>query len=348
MKTFDVGRGTLLVWIGCLLLAGGFTRPVLAHPSSVSYTEERAAGLRLHVVTVNLNDPEVKVSAVLARGGVGRDESFGSFVSRAHPTAAVTGTFFSVRSLIPVGDIVIGGRMVHIGPVGTGLCFTADNRVVFLDRSEGRKSEWIGFDSVLCTGPRLVTEGVARVDPHSEGFRDSSLFTRRPRVAAGVTRWNRLLLVTVGRPVYLSELARAMRKLGAVNAVGLDGGSSSALYYKGSYITRPGRRLTNILAIYSEPWQFQYARDNGVFGSTLRAARVAPGGVRRSSSLPLDQIRLSRRAPARSDRWWTGAAGDRGGGPVAEPAESVQHALLPLSCIPGPARYRGVASRIPG
>jgi hypothetical protein len=164
--------------------------------------------------------------------------------------------------LIPVGDIVINGRSVHSGAFGTGVCFTPDNKVAFLDPRIGRQNEWSGYDSVVCTGPRLIRDGRVRVDPRSEGFRDSSLFRKRPRAAIGVTKWNKLLLVTVNRPVYLSQLAKAMRKLGAINAVGLDGGSSSALYYKGSYITRPRRQLTNILTIYGETWQYENVKNH--------------------------------------------------------------------------------------
>jgi hypothetical protein len=68
----------------------------------------------------------------------------------------------------------------------------------------------------------------------------------------GLRANNKLLMVAVTRPVTLSRLARLMKALGAVDALALDGGTSAALYYKGKTIVRPGRSLTNILAVYSE------------------------------------------------------------------------------------------------
>ena len=104
--------------------------------------------------------------------------------------------------------------------------------------------------SVLCGGPRLVRDGTAWVDPRSEGFRDSGFFRPAARSAVGVTKENKLLLVTVNKPIYLSHMGRIMRDLGAVDAMNLDGGSSTALYCGGVVPSHPGRRLTNLLVIY--------------------------------------------------------------------------------------------------
>jgi hypothetical protein len=98
-----------------------------------------------------------------------------------------------------------------------------------------------------------VQNGVPYVDPKSEGFHDRGLFRRAVRSAIGITKYNKLLLVTVSRPVYLSRLAKIMKGLGAVNAVNLDGGSSTALCYKGRVFNHPSRRLTNWILIYDSP-----------------------------------------------------------------------------------------------
>src|SRR5206468_7822923 len=58
------------------------------------------------------------------------------------------------------------------------------------------------------------------------------------------------VMVTVARPIYLRQLARLMRTLGCRNAIGLDGGSSSAMFYRGRFAARPRRSLTNLLVVY--------------------------------------------------------------------------------------------------
>ena len=76
---------------------------------SIAYTRQAFHGVTAHVVTVNLNDPRIRVSIGLPNRGIGHSESFATMMHRHQPAAAITGTFFSTDSLLPVGDIVNGG-----------------------------------------------------------------------------------------------------------------------------------------------------------------------------------------------------------------------------------------------
>jgi exopolysaccharide biosynthesis protein len=69
---------------------------------------------------------------------------------------------------------------------------------------------------------------------------------RQPRTMAGIDRDGRLLLVTVdGRQpgtsegVTIEEGARLMRELGAIDAMNLDGGGSSAMAVDGMLVNHP-------------------------------------------------------------------------------------------------------------
>jgi hypothetical protein len=95
------------------------------------------------------------------------------------------------------------------------------------------------------------------VDPRTEGFRDPALFRPNPRTAIGLTARNKLLLVAVTRSIYLSDLARVLKELGAVDAVSLDGGSSTALWYRGKYPATPRRALTHIIAVYESEYAYK-------------------------------------------------------------------------------------------
>jgi hypothetical protein len=83
----------------------------------------------------------------------------------------------------------------------------------------------------LAAGPRLLREGAVVPDPANQ--------TRHPRTALGISApgdkvW---LVVTDGRQAgysegaTLAEMANLLKELGAVNAINLDGGGSSALVY---------------------------------------------------------------------------------------------------------------------
>jgi Phosphodiester glycosidase len=87
------------------------------------------------------------------------------------------------------------------------------------------------FKEGLAAGPRLLRDGVLVPDPDNT--------TRHPRTALGVSLtgdkvW---LVVTDGRQpdfsegATLGEMAELLASLGAVNAINLDGGGSSALVY---------------------------------------------------------------------------------------------------------------------
>jgi len=136
--------------------------------------------------------------------------------------------------------------------MGTALAFAADG-VDCIRLPKSRHVDWSDHRAALAAGPLLVWQGFAKPVPGGEGFGDPSLFARAaPRSAVGVTADNHLLLVTTARGTSLSNLAAAMRDLGAHYAIGLDGGGSAAMWYRGRMIRSPGRPLTNVLCVYLE------------------------------------------------------------------------------------------------
>ncbi len=216
----------------------------------VNHVWTRVRGCPVNLVYINLDDPEVTLDAAVAQQGIGHSESFGSFVKRLKPTAAINGTFFGIRNQTPVGDIVIGGRLVHFGGMGTGVCISADKKASFISVQRGRHRDWSAYKTVVCGGPRLVRNGIVEVNARAEGFRDSRVLGHAGRTAIGVTDRNRLVFLTTRKNCSLVELANILRDIGCVDAMNLDGGSSSAMYYRGKMVTTPKRRLTNVLVVY--------------------------------------------------------------------------------------------------
>ena len=117
---------------------------------------------------------------------------------------------------------------------------------------------WPTITTALGGGPRLVRNGQIYVT--SEGFRPDVLNGTGPRTAFGIDKAGRyIILVADGRQGYystgltLQELAATMQKLGAVDAMNLDGGGSTALVVKGKVINRPSdgveRRVSNALLV---------------------------------------------------------------------------------------------------
>lgn len=236
----------------CVIWALGSGIPAADDARSVAYDTRVVLGVPVHTVTVNLNDPHIKVSVATATGFPRARESFGDFVGRVAPTAAVTGTYFSNSSFYPVGDIVVDGRPRIRGRVGTTMGITPYNEVRFAPAPRGRYADWSAYETVLGAGPRLLLDGEVAVDAGREGFRDPHVLGRAPRTAVGVTGHNKLLLVAVLRAVTLTELAKTMRAMGCVQAMNLDGGSSSAMYFDGKAMVWPQRPLVNLLVVHED------------------------------------------------------------------------------------------------
>ncbi|HUU54340.1 MAG TPA: phosphodiester glycosidase family protein [Armatimonadota bacterium] len=241
----------LLLLSTLLLLAPAAGRALAAEP--VTYSRRSVGGVQLHLIDVDLNDRRVVVSPAIAARGLGRTEDFSSFVRRLRPAAAINGTFFGKRNLKPVADILIDGKLVSFGGIGTAAAFAPDG-VDFIRLPKSRHVDWSDHRAALAGGPLLVWDGFAKPLPGGEGFRDPAVFARAaPRTALGITKDNHLLLVTTARGTSLTRLARAMRDLGIRYAFNLDGGGSAGMWYKDRMIVRPERSLTNILCIYLKP-----------------------------------------------------------------------------------------------
>jgi len=117
------------------------------------------------------------------------------------------------------------------------------------------------IEAMIGCGPLLVRNG--KVVKPDLTFLQPGLNSPQPRSAVGVTSDNKLLLVTVdGRNaggsvgMRFEELAALMKELGAVDAMALDGGGSTALYAGGKVVNSPSggseRRVANSILIISQ------------------------------------------------------------------------------------------------
>lgn len=109
-----------------------------------------------------------------------------------------------------------------------------------------------GVTTMVSGAPRLVKDGA--IDNSTDaGFTEARFTTAStPRTAIGSTADGKLLLVQTSAAT-IGQLKQAMLALGCVDAVNLDGGASTAMYYNGSTVASPGRALTATLQIFVQP-----------------------------------------------------------------------------------------------
>lgn len=235
----------------CLLLLYLFSTLTLAAPGSVTVLYQVVDNFPVKYVAVNLHDPDVVITLAVATAFPYGLDSWKSFLNRLQPDAMINGSYFCPISHQPVSDVAVNGSLLYRGNVGTALCIGPDNHVVFLSGPHQTKTDWTGFRTVICAGPRLLTDGQLTINPRAEGFRDPHVLGSAPRSAIALRADGLLLLLTIETNISLQNLANVCRKLGAIQAMALDGGSSSGLYANGRTLTMPARTISNTLAVYT-------------------------------------------------------------------------------------------------
>ena len=157
----------------------------------------------------------------------------------------------------PLGILVKEGRLVNGGlkqkPPRTSFVVQQVNgqqrvRILEVYEKGGRLYTSSGpltnVRTLVQAGPRLVATGQVAVARTQEGFRND--VARRTRhVGLGLTGDGKLLIVAQS-DVTLTEFARTFVRLGAQDAMNLDGGSSATLAVNGKVRMGSGRILAGL------------------------------------------------------------------------------------------------------
>lgn len=146
------------------------------------------------------------------------------------------------NSPIPPGGFVIsmagaGSDIAEKYPVGTQ---------VYLDSV--LNSPWNQVRTLVTGSPQLVKNGKIYVT-HSQEKLQKSIKAPTTRTAVGITANNKLLMLTVSGKASLTKVAEIMKRLGAKDALALDGGGSTDMYLNGKNVIKNHRPVTNALVV---------------------------------------------------------------------------------------------------
>lgn len=135
-------------------------------------------------------------------------------------------------------------------------------------KHNGNALDYSNVRTAVGAGPTLVKNGVIVLDGNKEGFtEDKILNLAAGRSLIGITADGKLGIATVSG-VTMSQLAEVAKSLGMVEAMNLDGGASSGLYYNNKYIATPGREVSNAIVIrylYEDPIRVEVNGQNLFF-----------------------------------------------------------------------------------
>ncbi len=172
-----------------------------------------------------------------------------NMISKTQPVAAITGTFFAYESQQPVADIVINGEQKATGYRGSILAIDWYGKVSIQDAITRKPFDYISYRYAMRGGVRVVDKGVVNPNPRAQGFTDPAIWGSAARTGVGITKSGKIILVATTNKVTLSTLGKAFKSQGAVDAVSLDGGGSTMLYFNGDLKISTSRGLCNLFLI---------------------------------------------------------------------------------------------------
>ena len=175
---------------------------------------------------------------------------------------AIGGGFFDRQRLRPLGELRIKGSPISHTPFSArwrgvrGTLHVEETAAAIAPRNA---LPLLPTGDLLQAGPILVRDGTCLMDGNDrEGFTadqaqfDGDITSRRfQRAAIGIAKDEFLLLAADGASSHpgfvsdenagltLEELAETMRRLGAIDALNLDGGGSASLVHSGKLVNRP-------------------------------------------------------------------------------------------------------------
>lgn len=124
--------------------------------------------------------------------------------------------------------------------VGDEISYTVKINTTFTN-----SEEWDDVVVGLGAGPSLIINGVVTAQGETEGFTEAKINTNASaRSFIGATAGGKIIIGTIPSAT-LMQAAQACQSMGLVNAMCLDGGGSSALYYPAAGINKAGRNINN-------------------------------------------------------------------------------------------------------
>ncbi|MFP4134158.1 MAG: phosphodiester glycosidase family protein [Halothece sp.] len=116
------------------------------------------------------------------------------------------------------------------------------------------------YPHILAAGPLLIKNQQVVLDAKGENFSDAFIRQKAHRSAIALQEDGKLLLVAMGERIggngpTLKESVSILQRLGAIDALNLDGGSSTSLYLGGELINRPAAtaaRIHSAIGLYLE------------------------------------------------------------------------------------------------
>ena len=210
-------------------------------------------GHTLNLISVDMIDT-IEVESVGAAKYQGR-ANFETLARNANALAAINGCFFDLRSGRIVAHIYHKGRRAVTGSFSAAFAVTNDNRPVIAkikDLGDPSKYRVIiaCVDILMRDGRVLVSDKRDLVRNGHSPSRRNDIYRPARWTAIGIGRSGRVYFVNSPGRMSIYAFTRAVREHTEINdLLGLDGGTSTGLYFDGAVRVRPGRTVPSIIVV---------------------------------------------------------------------------------------------------
>ncbi len=219
--------------------------PLLKRPEQVRLTlwlsyhfelrQTPVGPVRIYYLLVEDYQAHARLRVAIPRDGLGRLERLEKMVAAKGGLGGINANFFDPLSNKPIGLLIHDGTVLS-PPYGQRAALGIDlfGRAVIFEEA---RPPLIPLREAVTGGPLLLKEGKIALDPRREGFSEAFFQARAARSAIGLLAEGDLIMLIATKDqgstgLTLEELALLLQDLGAVEALALDGGSSSSLVFK--------------------------------------------------------------------------------------------------------------------
>lgn len=168
----------------------------------------------------------------------------------------------SVHTPIPKDGMVLSAG----GPAASFLKANlkpGDKLTVRFDIKSTNGIDWTQVQQAVGGRPWILKDGKEHISLEYERVGASFSTARHPRTALGATADGKLMMVTVdgrqsiSRGINLPDLSAVMKRLGATDAINLDGGGSTTMSYRGGIVNSLSggimRNVANGVLVFANP-----------------------------------------------------------------------------------------------
>jgi hypothetical protein len=242
--------------------AAFYIRATAAEPDSKSPTKlvKIAAGQNqtLNVIEIDLSGGSLELAHVTSPFYPKR-ESFDEFMKRARPSAAINGCFFDMDSGKLVGHVYLNGAREIEGAFSAAFAIGADNKPVIntmdkLGDTSKYKTIIACVDILMKDGKILVNSKADLVRNGHDPSRSNDIYKPARLSAIGADKDGKVYLIATNAKMTIYTFVKEVKEHTCItDLLGLDGGSSSGLFYQGQVIVRPVRTISSVIVVRPAP-----------------------------------------------------------------------------------------------